>query len=187
MSPFRVKNREILVARPRYRALSENHEILWDPSRFFFPTLPLASFYHSNHSMRVENYFTSALARLLQQWVLKIFIFWTRFIRSSGRSKRRPLNLLKGDNGSDGTMGFDFEVKRPGRHILGSSSCLSARPRHAFPGTRRRSNFLICLEHAAGCDRWFSDSVKLPSTTCMLRLTVFMLWILILNPWILYD
>jgi len=87
------------------------------------PILPLASFYRLNHSVRVENYFTSALARLPRQWVLKIFIFWTR--GSSGWAadlKGDRLISLKGDNGSDGTMGFDFEVKRPRRHILSPKS-----------------------------------------------------------------
>lgn len=193
MSPFRVKNREILVARrPRYRALSENHEILWDPSRFSSLLHPFIIW--AIRCENVENYFTSALARFSRQWVLKIFIFWT--CGSSGRAadlKGDRLISLKDDNGPDGTMGFDFEVKRPRRHILSLSRFL---PIGSFsPLFRGRGEDLIF---------WFTSSMQpgaaddFPTQwdyhrqlSCYVeRLTTWCVCVMnpdIKNPWILYN
>jgi len=154
VSPFRVKNREILVARPRYRAM-------YYPKTTRFPEIPRVSPplpSHSHpfiHSMCAENYFTSALARLSRQWVLKIFIFWTR--GSSGRAadlKGDRLISLKGDNRPDGTPGFDFEVKR-------ASSCPWSKslPAYRFVLTvffRGRGGDLIF---------WFASSTVQPGAT----------------------
>lgn len=52
------------------------------------------------------------LARSPRQWTLQIFIFWAG-------SPMGPLNLVKSDNESDRTPGFDFGVKRPRRRVLG--------------------------------------------------------------------
>lgn len=151
-------------------ALSENHEIPWDPSRFLPcpPSRILLSSDPFDACWKLFHICTRATSATMGPQ--NIYFLGPWLVQPSGRSER-GLNLVKGDNGSDGTPGFDFGVKRyptscPWSKSLPAYRFILAMPRRAFPGAKRRSNFLICFEHAAGCGRWFSKAVRLLSATC---------------------
>jgi len=105
---FRVKNREILVARPRYRAMHYPKTTRFPgtlPSPSTPPPRARVSFPLSlpGRAMRADDYFASALARpRATMGPQNIYFLGPRFVRPSGRSEKGDRLISLGpDNGPD--------------------------------------------------------------------------------------
>lgn len=115
---FRVKNREILVARPRYRVVYYSKTTRFPETPPFFLQSPPTFLCRSDRSMCAGDYFASAHSCGPRDNGSSKYLFFGPVVRAADLQGDRLISLKATMNRTE-RRSFDFGVKRPRCRVLG--------------------------------------------------------------------